>query len=323
MKYDLTSKITEIGLAAPAVRALNHAGYVRLSQLAGESNARIEQLHGMGPNALAQIRLALAACGMALEGESLPVPKSGKYVQVGDLKMYCEIHGHGKPLVMLHGGMLQGGVFSTLVPILAENRQVITIDQQAHGRTADIARPLRFEQMADDTAALLDKIGIKQADFFGYSEGGVVAMELAIRHPQLVHKLALGSTIFNLDGYHGPVKSGMQSMTAKIVPKRMRLYYQAVAPNPNKWSELVEKSAELARTWKGIPPKSLKSIRTQTLVFMADKDYVREEHGAELAKLLNGEFLVLSKSTHMSYLFKPNKLLIRILPFLNASAAKS
>jgi pimeloyl-ACP methyl ester carboxylesterase len=104
-----------------------------------------------------------------------PLLAESGYVQVGDLHMYYEIGGEGEPLVMLHGGMLQSGVFYAIAPVLAEKRQVILVDQQGHGRTADIDGPLSFEQMADDTAALLEKIGVKQADFFGYSEGGVVA----------------------------------------------------------------------------------------------------------------------------------------------------
>lgn len=222
--------------------------------------------------------------------------------------MYYDIQGEGEPLVMLHGGMLQSGIFTMLIPFLLENRKIITIDQQAHGRTADINRPLSFEQMADDTAALLEKLNIKQADILGYSEGGSAALELAIRHPKLIRRLILGSAVFNIDGYHGHVRSGMKTMTDKIVPKRMRLYYQAVAPQPQNWAQLVEKSAALARTWPGIPADKLKAIKKPTFMFMADNDYVRVEHGAEL--------VVLSNSSHMSYLVNPKRLLIKLRPFL-------
>ena len=314
----ITSSITDLGLAAPAIRALQSAKYARLGQLAGINKKDLEKLHGMGDNALKQIRQALQACGLALEGESLPLPTAGKYIQVGDLKMYYEIHGEGEPLVLLHGGMLQSGVFTAILPFLNENRQIILIDQQAHGRTNDLKRPLSFEQMADDTAELLTKIAIKNADVFGYSEGGAVALNLAIKHPKLVRKLILGSAVFNIEGYHPPVQSGMKKMTEKIVPKRMRLYYQAVAPQPEKWAELVAKSAELARTWSGIPEEKIKTINKPAFVFMADKDYLTREHDEKLAKLLNGEFIVLSSSSHMSYLFKPQKLLKHLIPFLNS-----
>lgn len=317
MASTLTTKVSELKLAAPAVRALEGAKYLRLGQLAGEPAAKLEQLHGMGANALEQVRDALAVCGMTLADETLPLPQTSDYAQIGDLKMYYNIQGDGQPLVMLHGGMLQSGVFSALIPHLLEGRKIITIDQQAHGRTADIDRPLSFEQMADDTAALLKKSGVKQVDVFGYSEGGVVALELAIRHPQMVRKLVLASAVFDMAGYHGPVQSGMKTMTEKIVPKRMRLYYQAVAPQSDKWAQLVKKSAELAQVWPGIATEKLKAIKKPALVIMADKDYLSQAHGAKLAELLGAQFAVLTSSSHMSYLFSPKKLLTKLSPFLN------
>jgi pimeloyl-ACP methyl ester carboxylesterase len=141
---------------------------------------------------------------------------------------------------------------------------------------------------------------------------------LAIRHPNLVRILALGSTVFRMDGYRPEVQSGMRRMTARMIPKRMRERYEAVAPRPQEWATLVEKSAELARTWQGIRRDELQQIKAPALVLMADKDYLPEEHGQELARLLRGEFVVFPKSTHMSYLFKPKKLLEKIMPFLDA-----
>jgi pimeloyl-ACP methyl ester carboxylesterase len=322
MKYGATTPIAKIGLAAPAVRALNGAGYQTLLDVAKVNDADLASLHGFGPKALKQLHQVLADAGLRDPGDTKPkdpgslLAKSG-YVQVGDLRMYYEIGGKGEPLVMLHGGMLQSGVFYAIAPVLAEKHQVILVDQQGHGRTADIDRPFTFEQMADDTAELLEKIGVKQADFFGYSEGGVVAQILAIRHPKLVRRLALGSTVFRMDGYRPEVQSGMRRMTARMIPKQMRERYEAVAPRPQDWANLVEKSAELARTWQGIRREELQRIKAPALVLMADKDYLPEEHGHELARLLKGEFVVLPRSTHMSYLFKPKKLLGKLVPFLD------
>src|SRR5437868_10935253 len=111
----------------------------------------------------------------------------GKYASVGDLKMYYEIHGTGRPLVLLHGAFMS----ATVYPALAEGRQVIAVDLQGHGRTADIDRPISYDQMADDTAALLKQLKIEQTDVFGYSMGGKVGLALAIRHPELVRRLAI------------------------------------------------------------------------------------------------------------------------------------
>jgi len=111
----------------------------------------------------------------------------GKYASVGDLKMYHETHGAGRPLVLLHGAFMS----ATVYPALAENSQVIAVDLQGHGRTADIDRPFTFEQMADDVATLLKQLKIEQTDVFGYSLGGKVGLALAIRHPELVRRLAI------------------------------------------------------------------------------------------------------------------------------------
>ena len=108
------------------------------------------------------------------------------YASVNNLDMYYEIHGAGEPLLLLHGQFASIEMFSKILPALAQSRRVVAVEQQGHGRTADIDRPLRFEQMADDTAALLEQIGIDTADVYGYSTGGWVALQLAVRHPAMV-----------------------------------------------------------------------------------------------------------------------------------------
>jgi pimeloyl-ACP methyl ester carboxylesterase len=128
---------------------------------------------------------------------SLALPTSASaetgYASVGGLEMYYEIHGTGRPLVLLHGALMTIEGFGKLLPPLAQTRQVIAIEQQAHGRTADIDRPFSYERMADDTAALLREIGIEGADFFGYSMGGAIALQVAVRDPELVRKLVLAA----------------------------------------------------------------------------------------------------------------------------------
>src|SRR5881398_2067599 len=118
------------------------------------------------------------------------------YAPVNGLRMYYEIHGEGRPLILLHGAYMTIDTMGPILPGLAETRQVIAAEQQAHGHTADVDRPLTYEQMADDTAALARHLEIDNADVFGYSMGGGVALQLAIRHPSLVRKLVLVSTSY-------------------------------------------------------------------------------------------------------------------------------
>src|SRR5258705_11800555 len=168
-----------------------------------------------------------------------PTTVKSEYASVGDLKMYYEIHGTGRPLVLLHGAFMS----ATIYPALAESSQVIAVDLQGHGRTADIDRPLTFEQMADDVATLLKRLGLENVDIFGYSVGGTVALQIAIRHPKLVRKLVLASAIYALDGYQPVVADGLRHLTAETMPPAMREAYAKVAPRPEDWPRLVAKMA--------------------------------------------------------------------------------
>src|SRR3981081_3224889 len=121
------------------------------------------------------------------------------YAPVNGINLYYEIHGSGEPLILLHGGLGATEMFGEAVPLLAKSRRVIAVDLQAHGRTADIDRPMSFEAMADDIAALIKHLGIEKADVMGYSLGGGVALRVAVQHPDAVKKLMLVSTAFRRD----------------------------------------------------------------------------------------------------------------------------
>src|SRR5438132_13335238 len=130
------------------------------------------------------------------------------YASVNGLNMYYEIHGSGEPLILLHGGVGAIEMFGEVLPLLAEGRQVIAVDLQAHGRTADIDRPLSYEQMADDIAALIKHLGFAKADVMGYSLGGGVALQTALRHPEVVRKLVVVSTPVRRDGWYPEILAG-------------------------------------------------------------------------------------------------------------------
>src|ERR687889_267639 len=136
-------------------------------------------------------------------GDDTRAPEAGRYASVNGLEMYYEIHGSGPPLVLLHGAFSAIGTsFGELLPALAQTRQVIAFELQGHGRTADIDRPLTMEGMMADVAAALPQLGIEQADVLGYSTGGIVALHLAVQHPELLRKLVLMSVSYTLSGVH-------------------------------------------------------------------------------------------------------------------------
>jgi pimeloyl-ACP methyl ester carboxylesterase len=161
---------------------------------------------------------------------------TGKHAAVNGLEMYYEIHGAGEPLILLHGGVGAIEMFGEVLPLLAEGRRVIAVDLQAHGRTADIDRPMTFEAMADDVAALIEHLELGAADVMGYSLGGGVALRTAIQHPEVVRKLVLVSTPFRRDGWYPEVLAGMDQMgpAAAEPMKQTPMYqlYSSVAPRP-------------------------------------------------------------------------------------------
>src|SRR5437667_2875511 len=139
----------------------------------------------------------------------------GGYASVNGLGMYYEIHGTGQPLVVLPGGLMTIPMMGPILPSLAASRQVIAVELQAHGHTADIDRPLSYEQMADDVAALLTHLGLERADVFGFSVGAGVALQTAIRHSKLVRKLVVASVSFKSDGEYQEMKALEESFQAE------------------------------------------------------------------------------------------------------------
>ena len=158
---------------------------------------------------------------------------SSGYALVNGLKMYYEIHGNGAPLVLIHGaGSTIQTSFGQVIHSFAKERQVIAIELQGHGHTPDANRPGTFEQEADDVAGLLKYLKIENADFFGFSNGGNTLMQIAIRYPNLVQKLVLGSTFFKRDGLYLTFWESLNHSTLSDMPQQLKDAYTKVAPEP-------------------------------------------------------------------------------------------
>ena len=247
----------------------------------------------------------------------------GRYAEVNGLKMYYEIHGTGRPLVVLHGAFGWAVVF----PTLAKNRQVIAIEMQGHGHTADIDRPLTYEQMADDTAALLKQLKIEQADLFGYSMGGNVAMAVAIRHPKLVRKLVTAGSHYGKleDAYDAEVVAQFKSLSPdNFAPKELKDPYDKVAPDPKKWTVLVTKVKKMGSEFKGFAREEMRSIKAHVMVTIGDRDVVRPEHAVEMFRLIpNAQLAVFPGGDHFMLWTNPETLLAPIATFLDAPMPKT
>lgn len=210
------------------------------------------------------------------------------YALVNGLNMYYEIHGSGEPLVLLPGGFMTVEAMGAIVSQLAATRRVIGVELQGHGHTADIDRPLRYELMADDIAALIRYLGYAQADIFGYSLGGGVGLQTAIRHPEVVRKLTLASTAFKRDGWYPEVLAAMASMSAAALASTpMEETYRAISPRPEAWPTFVDKMRQLLSEdydWTA----DVAALKTPTLIMVGDADSLRFAHAIEFFGLLGG-----------------------------------
>jgi pimeloyl-ACP methyl ester carboxylesterase len=228
------------------------------------------------------------------------------------------IHGTGKPLVLLHGAF---GT-ATVYPALAKNRQLIAVELQGHGHTADIDRPLTFEQMADDVAALLKHLKINQADFFGYSMGGNVALAFAIRHPTLVGRLAVNGSNYGKieDAYEPAALKQFQSPPADFAPAMLKGPYDKVAPDPAQWPALVARVKKMGLEFTGFPRADMKSIKAPVLITLRDRDVGRPEHAVEMFRLIpNAQLAILPGADHFALWTSPDKVLAPIAAFLDTA----
>jgi pimeloyl-ACP methyl ester carboxylesterase len=215
------------------------------------------------------------------------------YAPVNGLQMYYETHGYGRPLVMLHGGLHTADLtFQALAPALVATRQVILAELQGHGRTADIERDLTVPALAGDVVGLLDHLGIDQADLFGFSLGGLTAMQTALTHPERVGKLVAASVQFRPDGYH-------EEMPTAADFQEMREAYERIAPDPAHFDAFQEKVSNAAGAFQGWPDDALRALAVPTLVLVGDTDFVLVEHAAEMFALIpDAQLAVLPGTTH-------------------------
>lgn len=213
------------------------------------------------------------------------------YADVNGIKLYYEIRGAGRPLVLLHGGLGAIEMFGPNLPALAKGRQLIAVDLQGHGRTADIDRPLTLEAMADDIAALIKSLKLDRPDIMGYSLGGGVALQIAVRHPDVVGRLVLVSTPFRRSGFYPDilVQQGQVTAAAADALKGTPMYelYSATAPRVQDWPRLLDKvGAFLKKDYDY--GEQIEGIKATTLIIAADADIFPPAHAVEMFALFGG-----------------------------------
>lgn len=217
------------------------------------------------------------------------------------LNMYYEIQGSEPPLVLLHGAMVTIETsFDKTRPEFNKFRQTIAIEMQAHGHTGDIKdRPFSMKQWADDVYKLLKQLKVDSADFFGWSMGGGVAVQLALEHPEMLRKVIISGTAFFEEGQIAGQKEMMVTLTPDVFPAEWKQEYAKKNPDPNGFPNLLAKVKQFAAEWKGMTVDEVKSIKAPVLIMLGDADIVRPEHAAEVFHLLpHAKLAVLPMTDH-------------------------
>jgi pimeloyl-ACP methyl ester carboxylesterase len=222
--------------------------------------------------------------------QTAPVATSG-LAAVNGIELAYQAFGEGDPLILLHGGFGSVEMFGPNVAALAAGRRVIGVDLQGHGRSPAADRPMRFETMADDVAALIRHLGLDRADVMGFSLGGGVALRLAIQHPDLVDRLVLVSTPVRRSGWYPEMTAGMDAMGPAIAPMMRQTpsgqTYAEIAPRPDDWHLLVTQVAELLHhdyDWAA----EARAIASPTMLVIGDADGLPPRHAVEFFELLGG-----------------------------------
>jgi pimeloyl-ACP methyl ester carboxylesterase len=216
---------------------------------------------------------------------------NGQYAQVNGINLYFETHGDGRPMLLLHGGLFSGEMFGPVLGLLAERRQVIVVDLQGHGRTADIDRPLDVRLLADDIAALIDHLGLDTPDLVGYSLGGWVALHTAARYPAKVGRLVAASANLWPDAIYPQMRlqQGQVSAAAAQFMTDTPMYqlYQRVAPRPEDFGRLLDKVGQAMATDFDFTTE-VGGLQVPTLIVAADADMAPPSHYVEVFALLDG-----------------------------------
>ncbi len=233
---------------------------------------------------------ALLAMTMVVTDLSAQQRPTTGYAPVNGLKMYYEIHGRGEPMVLLHGGFMTiTNNWDGWIGDLSRSRQVIAVEMQGHGRTRDIARDITGENLADDVSALLKYLKIPRADIVGYSMGGGVALQFAVRHPDQARKVVVLSFPFRRDGMVKEAQDAMPKLNAEMFKGTpLETEYKRLSPTPNQFAKFVEHMVASDSKGKDLTAAQLKATTAPMLFVDGDADGIRLEHIAEMFRLKGG-----------------------------------
>ncbi|MBL7703235.1 MAG: alpha/beta hydrolase [Ferruginibacter sp.] len=225
------------------------------------------------------------------------------YAKVNGLNMYYEIHGTGSPLVLIHGGgsTIQT-TFGRVLHEFAKTHKVIAVEIQAHGHTADIDRPLSFQQDADDIAALLKYLRIDKASIFGFSNGASTALQFVIRHPDIANKIIIASTFYKKSGAPEWFWDMMSKPTFEGMPQPYKDAFLKINPDTNALHRMYERDVARMQSFPDIADEQMRAIKAPAFIIIGDKDVTTPEHAAKMHRLLANSRLAIIPGGHGDYI---------------------
>lgn len=262
-------------------------------------------------------------------------PATG-YAPVNGLKMYYEVHGSGDPVVLLHGSFMTiSNNWTGWIGELSKTRKVIAIEMQGHGRTADIERDFSYENLADDVAALLDHLKIPRADLIGYSMGGGVAMQCAIRHPEKIRKVVSISAVFRHDGWVKEALDAFPRLTSEALQgSPIETEYRKLSPTPDEFPSFVKRVISMDLKPYDFGADKLKATPAPMFFIHGDADGVRLDHIAEMFRLKGDEIFgdmrprsasrlaILPDTTHVTLMEQVSVIVPMVNDFFDAEPQK-
>jgi pimeloyl-ACP methyl ester carboxylesterase len=261
--------------------------------------------------------LALSLAVLSLAGSCRFGGPVGHHASVGGIRMYYEVHGRGPALLLLHGGTGDGTQFAKQVPAFRRDYRVIVPDLRAQGRTTDGPGPLHYHVMAEDVVALLDRLHVRQCDLMGWSDGGIVALDIAVNHPDRVRHLVTFGANFRPDGLLPEDIEWGATASAQSLGPAVRLAYRRVAPDPSHYEVAMDKILAMWRVEPRFTLEQLGSIRAKTLIAAGEHDLVRRDHTEELARAIPGARLwIVPGASHGAILERPDLVNRTVLDFL-------
>jgi len=260
----------------------------------------------------------------------LQKPDTAGYAPVNGLKMYYEVYGQGKPIVLIHGAYQTISLcWSSLIPDLSKTRKVIAVEMQGHGHTKDIERPFSYQALASDVIELLHYLKIDKADLMGFSVGGTVAMQVAIQKPQLVNKLIILSTPYQYTGWLPEMRTMLKSLKPDFLDQTpYKAAHESNYADEQKWHGFVSKFIKFDTEDFDLGDENLKNIKAQTLFIFGDNDGVDLMHKAKLYQLCGGnifadmtgfpksQLAILPNTSHVGLIIQPQKIVELVQPFL-------